>query len=90
MIRAGLTKFDVACFLGALQAVARSSGKKDAAANAKIHSSVSLGHSAEIDGFGLKVELKVEGVEDEELIKAAHEVHLSSSGGYSLTDIHPS
>lgn len=27
-----------------------------------------------MDGFGLKVELKIEGVEDEELIKAAHEV----------------
>ena len=62
-----------ACFLGALQFVAGKAGNK-AAANAKIHSSVTLGHSAELDGFALKVDLKVEGVEDEALIKAAHEV----------------
>ena len=66
-----------ACFLGALQFVARKSGKKDAAANAKIHSSVILGQSAEMDGFALKVDLKIEGIEDEALIKAAHEVVLS-------------
>lgn len=66
-----------ACFLGALQFVAGKAGKKDAAANAKIHSSVTLGHSAELDGFALKVDLKVEGIQDEALIKAAHEVVLS-------------
>ena len=65
-----------ACFLGALQFVAGKAGKKDAAAKAKIHSSVVLGSSAEIDGFALKVDLKVEGIEDEALIKAAHEVVL--------------
>ena len=63
-----------ACFLGALQLVAGKAGKKDAAASAKIHSSVTLGKSAELDGFALKVDLKVEGVEDDALIKAAHEV----------------
>jgi len=61
------------CFLGALQAVAKQSGKTDTVANAKIHSSVALGHSAEIEGFALKVDLRVEGVEDESLIQAAHE-----------------
>ena len=66
-----------ACFLGALQFVAGKAGKKDTAANAKIHSSVTLGHSAELDGFALKVDLKVEGIQDEALIKAAHEVVLS-------------
>ena len=70
-----LTAFS-ACFLGALQFVAGKAGNKSAA-NAKIHSSVTLGHSAELDGFALKVDLKVEGVEDEALIKAAHEVVLS-------------
>ena len=63
-----------ACFLGALQFVAGKAGKKDAAAKAKIHSSVVLGTAAEMDGFSLKVDLKVEGIEDEALIKAAHEV----------------
>ena len=62
-----------ACFLGALQVVARQSGSKDAAANAKIHSAVSLGHSKELEGFGLKVDLRVEGV-DESLVQAAHKV----------------
>jgi organic hydroperoxide reductase OsmC/OhrA len=63
-----------ACFLGALQFVARKSGNKDAAANAKIHSSVALGRAAEMGGFGLKVDLKIEGVDDANLIQAAHEV----------------
>lgn len=66
-----------ACFLGALQYVAGAAGKKDAAAKAKIHSSVILGPAAEMAGFALKVDLKVEGIEDEALIKAAHEVVLS-------------
>jgi hypothetical protein len=60
--------------LGALQFVAGKAGKKDAAAKAKIHSSVTLGTAVERDGFSLKVDLKVEGVEDEALLKAAHEV----------------
>lgn len=66
-----------ACFLGALQYVAGAAGKRDAAAKAKIHSSVILGPAAEMDGFALKVDLKVEGIEDEALIKAAHEVVFS-------------
>jgi len=61
------------CFLGALQFVANQAGKKEAAAKAKIHSSVVLGSAAEMEGFALKVDLKVEGIKDEALIKAAHE-----------------
>lgn len=63
-----------ACFLGALQFVAGKAGKKDIAAEAKIHASVVLGNAAEMDGFALKVDLKIEGLEDDALIKAAHEV----------------
>ena len=76
-----------ACFLGALQFVAGKAGKKEAAANAKIHAAVTLGRSAELEGFALKVDLKVEGIEDEALINAAHEVPLSwlSSPYPSLT-----
>ncbi|KAG1739241.1 OsmC/Ohr family [Suillus lakei] len=61
------------CFLGALQMVAGQTGKKDAARNAVIHTTVHLGETAGIGGFGLAVDIKVEGVEDEELIKAGHE-----------------
>ena len=43
----------------------------------RFYSSVILGQSAEMDGFALKVNLKIEGIEDEALIKAAHEVVLS-------------
>lgn len=57
--------------------MAGQAGKKEAAAKAKIHSSVVLGSSVEMEGFALKVDLKVEGIEDESLIKAAHEVVLS-------------
>lgn len=68
----------LACFLGALQFVANHAGKKEAAAKAKIHSSVVVGPALEMEGFALRVDLKVEGIEDESLIKAAHEVVLSS------------
>ncbi|KAJ8076306.1 hypothetical protein PM082_000726 [Marasmius tenuissimus] len=60
------------CFLGALQAVAPKYGKKDIAQSAKIHVSVSLGEVNEKPGFGLEVNIKAEGI-DEELLKAAHE-----------------
>lgn len=63
-----------ACFLGALQLVAGKAGKKEAAQNAKIHASVHLGSPEGFDGFGIAVDIKVEGVEDEALIKAAHDV----------------
>ncbi|KAH7888866.1 OsmC/Ohr family [Phlebopus sp. FC_14] len=61
------------CFLGALQMMAGKLGKKDAARNAVIHASVHLGEPEQMGGYGLAVDIKVEGVEDEELIKAGHE-----------------
>ncbi|KAL0565518.1 hypothetical protein V5O48_016503, partial [Marasmius crinis-equi] len=60
------------CFLGALQAVAPKYGKKEIAQNAKVHTSVSIGEVNEKPGFGLEVNIKVEGI-DEELLKATHE-----------------
>ncbi|KAG2363323.1 OsmC/Ohr family [Suillus spraguei] len=60
-----------ACFLGALQMMAGKTGKKDAARHAVIHTTVHLGEAEGLGGFGLAVDIKVEGVEDEELIKAA-------------------
>ncbi|EGN99757.1 hypothetical protein SERLA73DRAFT_179947 [Serpula lacrymans var. lacrymans S7.3] len=61
------------CFLGALQMMAGKTGKTDAAKNAVIYTSVHLGEPEELGGFGIAVDIKVEGVEDEELIKAGHE-----------------
>lgn len=61
------------CFLGALQLVAAKAGKKDLAANAKIHTAVHLGVPEGMEGFGVNVDIKVEGVPDESLIQAAHE-----------------
>ena len=61
------------CFLGAMQMMASKTGKVDAAKNAIIHASVHLGRAAEMDGFALAVDIKVENVDDEELIKAGHE-----------------
>lgn len=45
------------------------------AANAVVRASVHIGPAAELDGFGLAVDIKVEGV-DEELLKAGHAVRL--------------
>ncbi|KDR67526.1 hypothetical protein GALMADRAFT_231960 [Galerina marginata CBS 339.88] len=61
-----------ACLLGAIQAVAKKQGKSDMAAAAKVHASVHIGTPSDIPGFGLAVDIKVEGV-DEELLKAGHE-----------------
>jgi len=62
-----------ACFLGALQMMAGKAGKKDAVKNAMIHTQVHLGEPKDIGGFGIAVDIKVEGVEDEALIQAGHE-----------------
>ncbi|KAF5328608.1 hypothetical protein D9619_011575 [Psilocybe cf. subviscida] len=59
-----------ACLLGAIQAVARQQGKK--ADNAVVHATVKIGEPNGMKGFGLAVDIKVEGV-DEELVKAGHE-----------------
>jgi len=63
------------CFLGALQLAAARAGKKEAAQNAKIHATVFLGHPTDpnLDGFGLRVEIAVEGCDDDAIIAAAHE-----------------
>lgn len=53
---------------------ARNAGKKDAVEHAVIHTEVHLGEPNAIGGFGLAVDIKVEGVDDDALIQAAHEV----------------
>jgi len=61
------------CFLGALQAVARSQGKSDAVKDAKINLSVHIGTPTDKPGFGIAVDIAVQGVSDKELIQAAHD-----------------
>ncbi|KZP19836.1 OsmC-like protein [Athelia psychrophila] len=61
------------CFLGALHMMAKKTGKEDLAKNAVIHARVHLGEAEKIGGFGIAVDISVEGVEDDALIQAAHE-----------------
>ncbi|KAI9571130.1 OsmC/Ohr family [Boletus coccyginus] len=61
------------CFLGALQMMAGRLGESDAVKDAVIHTNVHLGEAEQIGGFGIAVDIKVEGVEDEEVIQAGHE-----------------
>jgi Ohr subfamily peroxiredoxin len=63
-----------ACFLSALQLVAGQKGKTDAAKDATIRTSVHIGKPEGSEGFGLAVDITVNGVEDQELIDAAHAV----------------
>ncbi|KAI9509421.1 OsmC/Ohr family [Russula earlei] len=63
-----------ACFLGAIQAVAAQKGKKTVGERAKVHADVTLGRPKGRPGFGLKVVLRVEGVEDQAILDAAHEM----------------
>jgi hypothetical protein len=65
---------NVACFLGAIQAAAAKQGKKKAVSQAVVHADVALGLPTDRAGYGLKVALRVEGVEDQAVIDAAHEV----------------
>ncbi|RDX42713.1 OsmC-domain-containing protein [Lentinus brumalis] len=63
------------CFLGALQLAAARANKKELAENAKVTAKVFLGHpeDPDLDGFGLRVELDVEGCSDDAIIAQAHE-----------------
>lgn len=61
------------CFLGALQVTAGRLGKADAVKGAVVRTSVHLGEVEKLGGFGIAVDIQVGGVEDEALIKAAHE-----------------
>jgi organic hydroperoxide reductase OsmC/OhrA len=67
-----------ACFLGAAQLMARKQKKPDQVETAKVHVSVVLGEPEDLGGFGLGVDIQVEGV-DEEVLQAAHEVRFTNS-----------
>lgn len=53
-------------------------GKTAEARNAVVHTQVHLGKPKDMDGFGLEVDIQVEGV-DQDLIDAGHAVGGSSS-----------
>jgi len=61
-----------ACFLSAVQEAATKLGKREVGAQAVVHADVSLGHPTDRPGFGLKVVLRVEGVEDQAIFDTAH------------------
>ena len=63
----------LACFLGSIQAMAQRLGKEEMGKKAVVHANVHIGEPNHFQGFGLAVDIKVEGV-DEELLKAGHEV----------------
>lgn len=60
--------------MGALQASAAKLGKREVGARAVVHADVSLGLPTDRPGFGFKVVLRVEGVEDQAVLDATHEV----------------
>jgi len=60
--------------LGAIQAAAGQKGKKEVGERAVVHADVILGQPTDRPGYGLKVVLRVEGVEDQAILDAAHEV----------------
>lgn len=74
--------------------MAARAGKKEIAEKAKVHSKVFLGHpeDPDVEGFGLRVELCVEGIEDDDIIAAAHNVSLTafSLASYVHVDRPPS
>jgi hypothetical protein len=53
--------------------MAKRFGKEEMGKKAIVHTSVHIGTPENIEGFGLAVDIKVEGV-DEQVLKAAHEV----------------
>ena len=68
--------YALACFLGALQLAAARADKKELAENAKVTANVFLGHPTDpnLDGFGLRAEINVDGCPDDAIIAEAHEV----------------
>ncbi|KAF9467446.1 OsmC-like protein [Collybia nuda] len=60
------------CLLGAIHMMAGRMGKAESTKNAVVHASVHLGEPNDIGGFGIAVDIKVEGVPDD-VLKAGHE-----------------
>jgi organic hydroperoxide reductase OsmC/OhrA len=69
-----IRKYCTACFLSAVQEAATKLGKKEVGAQAVVHADVTLGQPKDHPDFGLKVMLRVEGVEDQAILDTAHQV----------------
>jgi len=65
----------IGCLLGAIQMVAIRMGRKDQAKDAVVRVSVHIGEPEEIGGFGIGVDIKVEGVDDD-VLRGGHEVRI--------------
>ena len=76
IVNIGVNSVLTACFLGALQLAAARANKLEIGEMARVHTNVFLGHpeNPNIDGFGLRAEVLVEGCDDDSIISAAHEV----------------
>ena len=79
----------LACFLGALKVAAARVGRSELADNARITTTVFIGRTispAQNDGFSLRVEIDVEGCDDDAIIGYAHGVSsFESSANAKLT-----
>ena len=60
--------------MSAVQDAATKLGKREVGAQAVVHADVSLGQPTDRPGFGLKVALRIKGVEDQAILDTAHEV----------------
>lgn len=58
--------------------------KSDAVRGAKVHTEVHIGNAREVEGYGLSVNIKVEGVHDQDLIDAGHQVSYDSVCTYLI------
>ena len=66
--------------MSAIQVASARAGQKEVGEGAVVHADVSIGRPKDVPGFGLAVVLRVEGVEDQAILDAAHEV----GHGYTL------
>ena len=80
-------KKKTACFLGAIQVAATRAGKKEVGERASVNADVSIGRTKEIPGLGLSVVLRIEGVEDQAILDAAHEVSFTIVVMTAETDV---
>jgi hypothetical protein len=60
--------------LASIQVAATRAGKKEVGERAVVNADVSIGRTKEVPGLGIQVVLRIEGVEDQAILDAAHEV----------------
>ena len=60
--------------MASIQVAATRAGKKEVGERAVVNADVSIGRTKEVPGLGIQVVLRIEGVEDQAILDAAHEV----------------